>query len=74
MVVNKTYGPLTSTLSLLHMTASGNAKVYSYSNARLTAIPILSAAPVTPPSAGGATSTLSYTFPAQSITLFVVPQ
>jgi hypothetical protein len=76
MVINKTFGPLTSTLSLLNFTApSGTtAQVYQYSNANLNAIEPQPAVSVTPPSGSGTTSTISnYTFPAQSITLFVVP-
>ncbi|MGA2752479.1 MAG: glycoside hydrolase family 44 protein [Terracidiphilus sp.] len=76
MVINKTYGSLTSTISLENFSAvSGTtAQVYQYSNANLTAIAQLAAWPVTPPSGSGTTSTINnYTFPAQSITLFVVP-
>jgi hypothetical protein len=75
MVINKTYGPLTSTLSLENFTATGSttAQVYQYSNANLNAVAPLAAVTVTPPK-GGTTSTISYTFPAQSITLFVIPQ
>jgi hypothetical protein len=75
MVINKTYGSLTSTISLENFTApSGTtAEVYQYSNANLSAIVPQAAANVTPP-ASGTTSTIgNYTFPAQSITLFVVP-
>jgi hypothetical protein len=39
----------------------------------LNAIAPQAAATVTPPSGGGTTSTITYTFPAQSITLLVVP-
>lgn len=76
MVINKTYGSLTSTISLLNTTSSlgTSAQVYQYSNANLTQIQSLSAATVTPPSGAGTTGTLTYTFPAQSITLFVIPQ
>ena len=76
MVINKTYGSLTSTISLENFTAvSGTtAQVYQYSNANLTAIVPQAGVSVTPPSGSGTTSTISnYTFPAQSITLFVVP-
>jgi hypothetical protein len=74
MVINKTFGSLTSTVSLENFSApSGTtAKVYEYSNANLTAITPQTPVSVTPP-ASGTTSTISYTFPAQSITLFVVP-
>jgi hypothetical protein len=74
MVINKTYGPLTSTLSLENFTAtSTTAQVYLYSNANLNAIVAGTAATITPPTGTGTTSTISYTFPAQSITLLVVP-
>jgi hypothetical protein len=76
MVINKTYGSLTSTISLENFTApSGTmAQVYQYSNTNLSAIVQPGAVSVTPPSGSGTTSTISgYTFPAQSITLFVIP-
>ncbi len=76
MVINKTYGPLTSTISLENFSAASGttAQVYQYSNANLNAIVQQAGVSVTPPVASGTTSTISsYTFPAQSITLFVVP-
>jgi len=76
IVINKTYGSLTSTISLENFSAASGAtaQVYQYSNANLNAIVQQAAASVTPPSGTGTTSTISnYTFPAQSITLFVVP-
>lgn len=75
VVINKTYGDLTSTLSLANFTAAAGetAKVYLYSNANLSGIVAQSAAALTPPASGGTTSTLTATFPAQSITLFVIP-
>ncbi|HTV65785.1 MAG TPA: glycoside hydrolase family 44 protein [Bryocella sp.] len=73
IVINKTYGSLTTTLSLADITATGNAAVYQYSNANLTSIVSLPAQAVTPPASGSMTSTISATFPAQSITLFVIP-
>jgi hypothetical protein len=75
MVINKTYGSLTSTLSLESFTAGSNttAQVYQYSNANLNAIATQTPATVTPPSGGSTSSTISYTFPGQSITLFVIP-
>ena len=74
MVINKTYGPLTSMLSLENFTATKTAaQVFQYSNANLNAIVPQAAATVTPPSQGGTTSTIAYTFPAQSITLLVIP-
>jgi len=75
MVINKTYGPLSSTLSLENFTATATtAQVFQYSNANLNAIVPQTAATVTPPSSGGTTSTVVYTFPGQSITLLVIPQ
>jgi hypothetical protein len=77
IVINKTYGSLTSTISLENFPAvSGTtAQVYQYSNANLNAIAQEAGVSVTPPSGSGTTSTIAnYTFPAQSITLFVVPQ
>jgi hypothetical protein len=76
MVINKTYGALSSTISLENFTAASGtmAQVYQYSNANLNAIVPEAGVNVTPPSGSGAASTIgSYTFPAQSITLFVVP-
>ena len=73
VVLNKTYGDLTATLSLDHLTPNGTAKVFLYSNANLAAIVAQPDLTVTPPSAGGTTSTISTTFPAHSITLLVVP-
>ncbi|MGA3371503.1 MAG: glycoside hydrolase family 44 protein, partial [Terracidiphilus sp.] len=77
MVINKTYGSLTSTIGLENFTAASGttAQVYQYTSANLTAISQLAAVSVTPPATGGTTSTIgNYSFPGQSITLFVVPQ
>lgn len=76
MVINKTYGGLTSTLTLENYTASSNttAQVYQYSNANINSIATQTPATVTPPANGGTSSTISYTFPGQSITLLVIPQ
>jgi hypothetical protein len=74
VVINKTYGALTATLSLENFTtASATAQDFLYSNANLAAIVPQPAVTVTPPGASGTTSTISTTFPAQSITLLVVP-
>jgi hypothetical protein len=73
VVINKTYGDLNSTLSLPKLTATGPAKVYLYSNANLAAIVAGTPIAVTPPPNGSTTSTLSTTFPAQSIMLLVIP-
>lgn len=75
VVINKTYGALTSTLSLLNVgTIGASASVYQYSSANLTQIVKQAAATITPPASGSTTASLTYTFPAQSITLFVIPQ
>jgi hypothetical protein len=74
VVINKTYGDLAETLSLANLTPNGTAKVYLYSNANLAGIVAQPDLNVTPPSGGGTTSTLSTTFPAQSITVLVVPK
>ncbi len=73
LVINKTFGALSSTLSLENLTATGNAKVYQYSDAELAQIVPLADQPVTPPATGSTTSTMTATFPAASITLFVIP-
>jgi len=75
MVINKAYSSLTSTINLENF-AAGNgatAQVYQYSYANPYAIVPQAAVSVTPPTGSGTTSTISYIFPAQSITLFVVP-
>ena len=74
VVINKTYGPLTSTLALENLTATGDAKVYQYSAAHLAGIVALPDMAVTAPGTGSTASTIAgYSFPAGSITLFVVP-
>jgi hypothetical protein len=74
VVINKTFGTLTSTLSLPNLTATADAKVYQYSAANLAAIAALPDQAVTPPASGSTTSTIAnYSFPAGSITLFVIP-
>jgi hypothetical protein len=74
MVINKTYGDLTESLSLAGATPADAAQSYLYSNGNLAAIVAQPAVAVTPPAVGSTTSTFSTTFPAQSITLLVVPQ
>ncbi len=74
VVINKTYGDLTATLSLANFTPNGNAKVFLYSNANPAAIVAQPDLTVTPPAAGGTTSTLSTTFPAQSIMVIAIPK
>jgi hypothetical protein len=73
MVINKTYGSLTEILNLANLTPDGQASVYQYSNANPAAIVAQPAITVTGPGQGSTTSTLSTTFPAQSITLLVIP-
>jgi hypothetical protein len=73
VVINKTYGDLTSTLSLANLTPHGPAQVFLYSNANLAGIVAQPDVAVTPPVTGSTTSTLTTTFPAQSITILVVP-
>jgi hypothetical protein len=76
IVINKTYGSLISTISLEDFVAVSGAmaQVYQYSNGNLNAIVQKTGVSVTPPSGSGTASTIgNYTFPAQSITLFVVP-
>jgi hypothetical protein len=75
VVINKTYGSLTSTLSLDGLFPPGtSAQSYLYSNANLAAIVGPAAVTVTPASGTSPWSISNYTFPAQSITLFVVSQ
>ncbi len=74
VVINKTYGDLTSMLSLANMTPNGPAKIFLYSNANLSAIAPQPDLTVNPPSTGNSNSTVTATFPAQSITILVVPR
>jgi len=75
VVINKTYGDLTSTLTLADLIpTAATGKAYLYSNANLNAIVPLPAVAVTAPPTGGTASTLASTFPAQSITLIAVPK
>jgi hypothetical protein len=74
VVINKTYGDLTAALSLANLTPNGTAKAFLYSNANLAGIVAQPDVTVTPPAVGGTTSTISTTFPAQSITILVVPK
>jgi hypothetical protein len=74
VVINKTYGDLTATLSLANFTPNSPAKVFLYSNSNLAAIVAQPDLTVTPPATGSTTSTVSTTFPAQSLTLLVVPK
>jgi hypothetical protein len=74
VAINKTYGDLTGTLSLANLTPNGTAKAYLYSNANPAAIVAQPNVTVTPPATGSTTSTLSATFPAQSISIFIIPK
>ncbi len=66
MVINKTTEPLTSTVSLANFDPAGTAQVFQYSAANLAAIV---QQPDQPVSAAGFTTL----FPAESITLIVIP-
>jgi hypothetical protein len=74
VVINKTYGDLTDTISLANLTPNGAAKVFLYSTTNPAGIVAQPDIAVTPPPTGSTTSTVSTTFPAQSIMLFVVPK
>jgi len=74
VVINKTYGDLSSTLSLQNLTPDGPALAFLYSSAHLAGIVAQPNVTVTPPASGGTTSTLSTTFPAQSITILIIPK
>ena len=71
MVINKTYGALTETLNIANLTSAGPAQAYLYSNANLGAIVAQPNIPLGAPVAGS--TILNTTFPAQSITLLVIP-
>ena len=72
VVINKTYGSLTSTISLQNFSPAAPANVFLYSAANLSAIVPQPNVTVTPPPQGSSTSSLNLTFPAQSITLIVL--
>jgi hypothetical protein len=69
LVLNKSFGALTSSVSLT--TSATSAQVYQYSNANLSAITKLSNATV---SQSNGVGSVALTFPAQSITLLVMPR
>lgn len=75
VAINKTYGPLTDTLSITNFTSTAtSAQVFQYSNANLNAIVAQPNATITPPTSPSTTGTISsLTFPAQSITMIVIP-
>lgn len=66
MIINKTNGVLTSTLSLSGFTPSGSAQVYRYSAVNLNTIQNL-------PNQAVSASGFSASYPANSITLIVIP-
>jgi uncharacterized protein (TIGR03437 family) len=68
LVLNKTAGDLADTISLANFTPAGTAQVWQYSAANLGAI--VRQSPDLSVSSGG----VSTTFPAQSMTLLVIPQ
>jgi hypothetical protein len=73
VVINKTYGSLTDTLSVANLSSSRTvAHVYQYSNANLNTIVAQPDLTVTA-GTGSNPSTFSATFPAQSITMIVIP-
>ena len=74
VILNKTYGEFTTTLSLANFTPNGPAQAFLYSSANLNAIVAQPNLTVTAPSGTGTTSTLSTTFPAQSITVLSYPR
>lgn len=74
VVINKTYGDLTDAVSIANLQPTGAAQSFVYSSANLESIVAQGAVTVTPPASGSTTSTLSATFPAQSIILLVIPQ
>jgi hypothetical protein len=73
VVINKTYGDLTATLSVNALsTSTTSAQSYLYSNANLSQIVGPVSVTVTPPGGSATASTISTTFPAQSITLLTM--
>ena len=66
MVINKTGGDLTSTLTLANFTPGAAARVWRYSGANLGAI-------VAQPDVATSNGSLTALFPANSITLLVIP-
>lgn len=74
VVINKTYGDLTSTLSLGNFSASGVNQSFLYSAANINAIVPKTDVAVFAPSGGSTTTTVSTTFPAQSITIITIPK
>ena len=73
VVINKTYGALTSALTLPNLTPTGQAQVFLYSNANPAGIVAQPAQTLTPPAGGATANTLTMAYPAQSVTLLVIP-
>ena len=70
-MINKTFGNLKSSVVMAH-TSAGKTKVYQYSNVNLSDIRTL---PDVAVKAKARTSSIkNVTFPAMSITLFVMPK
>jgi len=66
VAINKTGGSINSNVNLANFIPNGNVQVYSYGTANLNSI-------IHQPDLGVDHSGLTYTFPANSITLFVIP-
>jgi len=66
LVLNKTTGDLSSTVNIANFTPAGAAQVWRYSQANLNAI-------VRQPDAAATGGATTATFPAYSMTLFVIP-
>ncbi len=74
VIINKTYGDFATTLSLANFKPNGPAQGFLYSSANLNAIVAQPNITVAAPTGSGTTSTLATTFPAQSITILIVPK
>ena len=77
MIVNKATTDLNSTLTIQGVRSGASADVFRYSSANLSSIARLPGVPVIgagrPQDHGQLSGTINYTFPASSMTLFVVP-
>jgi len=65
LVINKTMAPITSVISLAHLSLPPAAQVYLYSGANLKSIVASSDSPIT-------SGVLKYTFPSDSAVMFIV--
>lgn len=74
VVINKTYGDLSTILALDNFVPAGTAKVYLYSSANLNAIVAQPNLTVAAPSGSITYSSITTTFPAQSITILIAPK